>query len=296
MPHVISFINFKGGVGKTTTLVQVAETLSAVHGKKVLVLDLDPQTNATVALIGDTAWQKVDADQQTLAHLFFDMLDSTSTFDLSRAVIRGVSNLPGSTIDLIPSSIHLVEVQDRLSDISVRTAWTMAPMEVVKLKLGGLFKDYDFVLIDCPPNLGFITQNGLEVSDYYVTPVVPDVLSTYGLPQIIRRIHDHAARRKLGVQSLGVVVTKYDSRRPAQDNTRRLLPRLLSGYYAKAGATPADMFQTVIPAANRYSEVMDYDLPMPSHNYKEKWGTSTSGGQQLYTYPQRLTQEILDRL
>lgn len=294
MTHIISFINFKGGVGKTTTLVQVAETLSAVHKKKVLVLDLDPQTNATVALIGDTEWQKVDAAQQTLAHLFFDQLDGTSNFDISRAVIHGVSNLPGSTIDLIPSSIHLVEVQDRLSDISVRSAWTMAPMEVVKLELGSLFSSYDFVLIDCPPNLGFITQNGLEVSDYYVTPVVPDMLSTYGLPQIIRRIHAHATRRKLKVQSLGVVITKYDSRRAVHDDTRRLLPRMLAGYYTKAGAVPADMFRTVIPAANRYSEVMDYSLPMS--NYKEKWGTSASGGQQLYTYPQQLTQEILDRL
>lgn len=294
MTHIISFINFKGGVGKTTTLVQVAETLSAVHGKKVLVLDLDPQTNATVALIGDAAWEKVDAAQQTLAHLFFDMLDGTSNFDVSKAVIHGVSNLPGSTIDLIPSSIHLVEVQDRLSDISVRTAWTMAPMEVVKLELGSLFKDYDFVLIDCPPNLGFITQNGLEVSDYYVTPVVPDVLSTYGLPQIIRRIHAHAVKRKLKVQSLGVVVTKYDSRRSVHEDTTRLLPRQLSAYYAKASAAPADMFHTIIPAANRYSEVMDHSIRVA--NYKEKWGTSASGGFPLYTYPQKLTQEILDRL
>lgn len=294
MTHIISFINFKGGVGKTTTLVQVAETLSAVHGKKVLVLDLDPQTNATVALIGDAAWEAADKAQQTLAHLFLDKLDGTSHFDVSRAVIRGVSNLPHSTIDLVPSSIHLVEVQDRLSDISVRTAWTMAPMEVVKLELGSLFNAYDYVLIDCPPNLGFITQNGLEVSDYYVTPVVPDILSTYGLPQIIRRIHDHAVKRRLSVRSLGVVVTKYDSRRTLHDDVRRLLPRQLAGHYAAAGAKPADIFGTVIPAANRYSEVMDFGMPTTS--YRDKWGTSTSGGQPLHTYPQQLTQEIINRL
>ena len=297
MAQIISFINFKGGVGKTTTLIQVAETLAAIHGKRVLVLDLDPQTNATVVLIGDARWQAADRDKQTLAHLFLDKLNGTSDFNLSRALIKNVSNIEmrtGGTIDLVPSSIQLVEAQDRLSDVSARSAHMMAPMEIVRLELGSLFANYDYVLIDCPPNLGYITQNGLEISDYYLTPVVPDVLSTYGLPQIIQRIEKHARTRKLKVKSLGVVVTKYDSRRQLHSDTVKLLPTQLSGYYASAGATAAKMFETIIPQANRYSEAMDYNtLPV---SYKDKWGTGTSGSYQLHHYPQALTNEIMGRL
>ncbi len=292
--HIISFINFKGGVGKTTTLVQVAETLSAINKYRVLVLDLDPQTNATIALIGEERWQQADEDKQTLAHLFLDKLDGTNNFDLEKALIVGVSNLKTRKIDLIPSSIQLVEAQDRMHEVAIKSSFTMSPMEIVKMELSGLFSNYDFILIDCPPNLGFITQNGLEVSHYYVTPVIPDVMSTYGIPQIIQRIEKYARTRKIPVKSLGVVVTKFNSSSTLHKSVVKMLPRQLAGYYTMAGASPALIFKTTIPQANRYSEVMDYTAQQIS--YKDKWGTGNSGSHALHYYPWALTQEILSRL
>ena len=224
MTHVVSFINLKGGVAKTTTLVQLAETLAFIKGKRVLVLDLDPQTNATIALMGETRWEAADEAGQTVAQLFLDQIHDTHIFDVSRAIVRGVSNLNRITIppdmelgpevtypriDLLPSSIRLIEAQDRMADISTRSHYTVSPMEVIHRALGQRFSQYDYVLIDCPPNLGYITQNGLEVSDFYLVPTIPDKLSTYGIPQIVKTISRLRRARALKIACMGVLVTKY---------------------------------------------------------------------------------------
>ena len=116
MATIISTINLKGGVGKSTTTVAVAEIMSAEFGKRVLVIDLDPQTNATVMLIGEEKWQRKNENGHTLAQLFKDALTedpSHHLFDLEETLVRRVSNVEDvRTVDLVPSSIDLIEVQD----------------------------------------------------------------------------------------------------------------------------------------------------------------------------------------
>lgn len=212
MPQVISFINLKGGVAKTTAAVQLADTFAFMKRKKVLVIDLDPQTNATLALIGEGRWERADEERQTLAHLFLDLLGGTRHFDPKKAIIRGVSNLNNippelieqmpsalqyGRVDILPSSIRLIDVQDRMQDISVHTNYRLSPMSVLQNYIGPFFEKYDYVLIDCPPNLGFITQNGLEVSDFYLIPTIPDRMSTYGIPQIASKIDEIRRNREL---------------------------------------------------------------------------------------------------
>ncbi len=116
MTHVLSTINLKGGVGKTTT-VALAETFSANMGKRVLVIDLDPQTNATLMLIGEMKWFKLNSKECTLARLFKDAMDPDNRkFDLDKTIQKGVSDVgAASTIDLLPSSLDLIDVQDRLA-------------------------------------------------------------------------------------------------------------------------------------------------------------------------------------
>ncbi|PYE53277.1 ParA family protein [Deinococcus yavapaiensis] len=294
MPHIISFINLKGGVGKTTTLVQVADALSSLHGRRVLVIDLDPQTNATIALIGEDRWLQCDQAGQTLAQLFIDKLEGTDVFDPERATIRKVSNLPTSTLDLIPSSLKLIDVQDRMSDISYKTSYTMSPIDVVKLTLQPILSQYDYVLIDCPPNLGYITQNGLEISDWYVIPTIPDRLSTYGIPQIIRRVEKLRRDRKLKVRCLGLVLTKVQSNSSSHDRTKRILPAQLQRAFEEAGAAPATMFETSIPQANAFADAVDYSRGFIS--FKEKYGRSLSGGQALYEYAADFAKELMNRV
>src|SRR5262245_12761799 len=109
MCNVVSTINLKGGVGKTTTTVALAETFSAEFRKNVLVIDIDPQTNATVMLIGEKKWQELNNQDHTLAQLFKDALDPDSKkFDLSKTLQKRVSDVSAArSIDLLPSSLDL---------------------------------------------------------------------------------------------------------------------------------------------------------------------------------------------
>ena len=209
-PVVVSLINLKGGVGKTTTTVQLAECLVSEFNDRVLVIDLDPQTNATISLIDEKKWGDLNDHRQTIAQLFLDKLEDTEVFHIDTAIQDGVSNLKLENLSLLPSSIDLINVQDRMSDIP-RTTGNLLPMEVLKTAIAGVLDRFDYVLIDCPPNLGYITQNGIEISDYYLIPTIPDALSTYGIPQIIDSIQRFSRKRPLKIQCLGLVVTKFAS-------------------------------------------------------------------------------------
>lgn len=309
MPTVLSFINLKGGVAKTTTAVQLADTLAFMKQRRVLVLDLDPQTNATLALIGEERWAQADASGQTLAHLFLDLLNGTHDFDPAGAIIKGASNLnrvPAEVIeqlpqdsrygrvDVLPSSIRLIDVQDRMQDIAARSFYAVNPMEVVRRFIAPHFAAYDHVLIDCPPNLGFITQNGLEVSDHYLIPTIPDRLSTYGIPQIAGRIGEIRRARDLKIRCLGVVVTKYQSSSTQHRQGLARLPDDLERAFAKTGESTPPILNTILPQTNASAEAMSFDRR--TSTYRDKYGSGQVGGQAAYRYGLDLADELDDLL
>jgi chromosome partitioning protein len=290
-PIVVSLINLKGGVGKTTTTVQLAECLVAEFGKKVLVVDLDPQTNATISLIDETKWEALNSSGQTISQLFKDKLENTATFNISTAVQIGVSNLGLGKLSLLPSSIDLIQVQDRMGDIAHKTAFTLNPMEVLKITVAGILNQFDYVLIDCPPNLGFITRNGIEISDYYLIPTIPDTLSTYGIPQIVHSIHDFGVQRSLKIRCLGLVVTKFDSRSSAHRLGVQTLPTRFAKAFQDRGLPPSRFFDAIIPQSNKSAEGTEV-TKIPS-TFREKWGYSSSGGKKLHEYVTDLSKEFM---
>jgi chromosome partitioning protein len=223
MATIISTINLKGGVGKSTTTVAMAEFLSAELGQKVLVIDLDPQTNASVMLIGDAKWDELNKKGATLAQLFKDALledPSKATFDLDEALVRRASNVDAvRTVDLLASSIDLIDVQDRLATMPTGQFFANNPTEVLRRATKPIIDNYDYVLIDCPPNLGLITLNGLRISDGYIIPTIPDVLSTYGIPQIVTRVAKFAKTISETIEPLGIVVSKYREQSTVHRNT-----------------------------------------------------------------------------
>lgn len=292
MAVVVSIINLKGGVAKTTSTVQVAECLASEYSKKVLVIDLDPQTNATISLIPEEKWENLDAAGSTLFHLFNDRLEKTSFFQIANALQKGVSNLSIRRLDLLPSSIRFIDIQDRIAEIPAKTGYALNPMEILKNTIHPILYDYDYVLIDCPPNLGFITRNGIEISDYYLIPTIPDTLSTYGIPQIVRTIHQFTKERHLKIQCMGLAITKYDSRSSSHTRGLKNLPSRFSKIFSDLGIDEAPIFDTVMPQANATSEAMEF-ANEPS-TFKQKYGRSKSGGRYLYEYVQELTQEFMD--
>lgn len=213
MARVISLINLKGGVAKTTTTVALAETLASQFRKKVLVIDLDPQTNATVMLIGEDRWKALNRDGLTLATLFKDALNPDDrNFNLLKTLQKGVSDVQGGeNIDLLPSSLDLIDVQDRLASAPTGQFYSVTPVDLLRLAVKPIIENYDIVLIDCPPNLGIITLNGLRISEGYIIPSVPDVLSTYGIPQIVARVEKFSKETAEDIRPIGIVLTKYQA-------------------------------------------------------------------------------------
>lgn len=254
MTKIISTINLKGGVGKTSMTVALAEFLAVEHKKKILVIDLDPQTNATVALIGEKKWLKKDNKGETILQLFKDKLDKTKLFDINKTIEKSVSNLNGGlkNLDLLPSSLGLIDIQDSLALIPAGQFHMTSPVTIIKDAIADKLKEYDIVLIDCPPNLGIITLNGILISDYYLIPCIPDIMSTYGIPQILNRIENFSSEAGNHIVPLGIVVSMYRVQSGLHDTTIRQLKAK-----AKSGDYPT-VFNTRIPLNVRTAEAADY--------------------------------------
>jgi len=282
VPATISLINLKGGVGKTSLTVALAEFMALEHGLKVLVIDLDPQTNATVSLMNEHEWKKQNIKGQTIVQLFRDRLYDMQIFSPREAIVHSVSNIGGGIegLDLLPSSLDLIDIQDELIKIPSRGIFSRRPISILGETLCEEINRYDIVLIDCPPNLGLITQNGLMLSQYYLIPVIPDVLSTYGIPQIVARINRLKTETGVQVEPLGVVINNYRIKNPMHPNQVRLLQLNAE----KIGYNR--VFSTIIPQNARSANAMDYSLAVK--NLKGKYD---NGGP--YKRYKQLTEEVL---
>ena len=280
MATVVSFINLKGGVTKTTSAVAVSEMLSAEFRKKVLLVDLDPQTNATVMLIGEKKWAELNKHGHTLAQLFKDALEedpSKRKFDLEKTLQEQVSNVRAvPNLDLLPSSLDLIDVQDRLGTMSSGRFHTDVPTDILRRAIKPVIDQYDYVVIDCPPNLGLITLNGLRISMGYVIPTIPDILSTYGIPQIISRVAAFADAIGENIEPLGIIISKYDSRSTVHAN---MVPRLRT-------TEDVPVFTTKIPLSNQIAAAAEFT---PVSTLRQKYGY-----QGQYDAYHALTKEIME--
>lgn len=291
MSKVVSVINLKGGVGKTTTTVVLAEFLSFEYKKKVLVIDLDPQTNATVMLINQNQWKKANDNKKTIYHLFIDQLQNTHNFNLQNSIIRSVSNVGGgiSRLHLLPSSIDLLDIQEKLTHMSYTGIFPQNPIMLLASRLNEeVLNEYDYILIDCPPNLGTITLNGLYISDYYLIPVIPDILSTYGVPQIIDRVNKYSkeirtVNKGYNIKPLGIIVTKF---RSASSMHKRIKQDLTEK--GDSGSLPK-VFPYSIKETNSVSEATDISASVS--NLKQKYGYQKD----LYECFNNLTKEFIKR-
>jgi chromosome partitioning protein len=190
---VISFINYKGGVGKTTTTYHVGCSLADHHAKKVLLIDIDPQTNLTFLCAPFEKWKEFKGKQGTIATLYGRFRDKKA-LDTKRCVwhepIR-VGRVGLSGLDLIPCDVDLLG-----EDVGGAVLTGAFPtMEALKRHADEFLRErsflsrvirevedrYDYILIDCPPNLYLMTQNALVASPRYVITAIPDHLSTIGL-------------------------------------------------------------------------------------------------------------------
>lgn len=246
----ISFINMKGGVGKTTSAVEIATLLAVEHNKKVLVIDLDPQTNATLSFITLDYWEKIK-DVGTIADVLGmnrGMSSRDDDFDINKAIIESPCKI--ANLDLIPSHLELTFLDLDLSSVPARES-------ILKNQLSKTKKQYDFILIDCPPNLTLAPQNALVVSDYIIVPIVPEIFPSIGLPLLVNRVKAWKKRfNGCKAEFLGGVFTKVKRGTLLHNQQMDALKK----------KKVIDMFNTIIPETVRISEAAGESKPAALKN------------------------------
>lgn len=181
---VISIANHKGGVGKTTTTINLAAGLSRI-GYKVLLLDMDPQANASFAL-------GLKKQEQTIYQVL----------DFKEDLMGKVQALDG--LDIVPSSVHLASFEKN-TEVG-KEFILMEALEEAK-------EAYDYILIDCPPSLGSLTISALAASDFVLVALQPETLALQGMSDFIRILRTVKTRMNKFLELLGIVITQYDSRK-----------------------------------------------------------------------------------
>lgn len=241
MGRVISVSNQKGGVGKTTTTVNVASFLADM-GKKVLIIDIDPQANAGFG-IGINA----EEVESTLYEVLIGKIP------IKEAIFK--TNL--ENLFLIPSNIHLSGAQVDLLYIEDK--------EYILKKIISEIKDqYDFIFIDCPPSLGVLTLNSLVAADTVMIPLQCEYYALEGLSQLLRIIEMVQIKLNQNLKLEGVVLTMYDSR----TNLSQMVVSDVREYFKDK------VFKTIIPRNVKLSEAPSFGKPI-SHYDKSSMGSIT---------------------
>lgn len=272
-PKRFAVINFKGGVGKTAMVVNLGASLVKYHGKRVLIVDLDPQSNASLWLMEPRHWELlVDSGRRSTYQIFQDHLKGTKIFDFEEAVVPGVpwskgaSKLPG--LDLLPAAVELLKVEDH-----IHTNKYVQFYKFVFKSLKPYFDQYDYVFFDCPPNVYSVTQNALFAADACLVPYVPDYLSLSGfriLSEKIEEFYDRVSgamtkRSRPGI--LGLVVSHFQVNVKTYRHTIRELELQLQELKDKKQISPkAVVLEPYIRRNAAVAASTDVHLPVCLHD------------------------------
>ena len=231
---IISIINQKGGVGKTTTVINLASALSQ-QGKKILVIDLDPQGNATTGL----GLSNTSQSDQTI----YGILNGTTS------IFSVIKKTKFENLDLISSNVDL-------SGLEVETAGDNDRAFILKTKLTAYINDsgelYDYILIDCPPSLSLLTVMALVSSNSLLVPLQTEFFALEGLTQLMKTIERIKVNLNPSLEIQGILLTMYDRRNKLSSQVEQEA----RNYFKEK------VYQTVIPRNVRLSEAPSHGVPV----------------------------------
>ena len=275
---IIAVANMKGGVGKTATVVSLAEALAA-SGHRVLVIDLDAQANASVCLAGDAILAMLMARRATIEGFLEDQLLGKKKMSFADCVRSNVSNVAHLnqqlTISLLPSSPELRRFEYRIiHDLThMKMSWARiieGLSAVMSVQLKKARKDYDFILIDCAPGISVLTEVSIRLADLVIVPTIADFLSTFGLQQFCITLSDRGLANSV----------KKSPRLPHVLITRRRQVNVHAETAAKlrnedTAEKPAfKMFETEIPETVAIANALGLIDQFPI--FSQKWGPTVT--------------------
>lgn len=224
---IIAFANQKGGVGKTTSAVNIAADLGYL-GKKTLLVDCDAQGNASSAV----------GARQTDVTLYDVMLSGASASD-------AIQQTKFKNLDILPSDMNLAAADIALADVAKRETKLKSALDAIK-------DEYDYIILDCPPSLSLITLNALTASDYVTVPMQCEYFALEGLSQLIFTIKQVRRLYNPSLDLLGVILTMYDGR---LNLTVQVMEEVKKHF-------PGKVFKNSIPRNVRLSEAPSHSKPI----------------------------------
>lgn len=242
MGKVISLINQKGGVGKTTTSINLAASL-ALFGKKVLLIDLDPQCNATTGI----GLNKGDIEKSVY-----------NVFNGSAQIEESIAKTKYKNLYVIPANINLAGVSLELDQDIQNTGKQKA--EKLKTHIDRIREEYDFILIDCPPSLGIITTNALTASDSVIIPVQCEFFALEGITQLLKAIMYTQANLNPNLSIEGVLLTMLDAR----TNLGLEVVEEIRSYFKDK------VYNTIIPRLIKLTEAPSHGKPIVAYDPKSR--------------------------
>ena len=229
MAKTISIVNQKGGVGKTTTAVNLTAALGAA-GIKVLMVDIDPQGNSTSGF---------GIDKRSLESSAYEVIIN------GEPAKNAIIHTEFENVDLLPANMNLAGAELELVDIPNRETR-------LKAALAPLYDEYDFMFLDCPPSLGLITLNALTASDSFMVPIQCEYYALEGLSQLMATVRQIKKLYNPYIELEGVILTMYDGRL----NLTQQVVTEVKKYF------PNKVFSTVIPRNVRLSEAPSFGQPV----------------------------------
>ena len=233
MGKIIAISNQKGGVGKSTTAINLSACL-AERRKKVLLVDMDPQGNSTSGL---------GIDRDDLEETVYDTLIERS--DIANCIVK----TEVERLDLLPSNVELAGAEIELMEFDDRN-------ELLKKALSSQISNYDYILIDCPPSLSLLTLNALSAADGVLIPVQCEYYALEGLSQLLKTINLVKERINPSLQINGLLFTMYDSRTKLSNDVIQNVKDNLDVH----------IYSTLIPRNVRLAEAPSYGMPIVKYD------------------------------
>ncbi len=256
-PRVLALANQKGGVGKTTTAINLGTALAAIN-ERVLIVDLDPQGNASTGL---------GIDRKNRARSTYDVLMGEAKLaDIVLATAVPRLSIAPSTMDLSGLELEIANERDR--SYRLRNA-------ILSLPAAGAAEGFDYVLVDCPPSLNLLTINAMAASDSILVPLQCEFFALEGLSQLLKTVEQVKANLNPKLTIHGIVLTMYDARNNLSDQVVADVKQFMG----------SKVYETIIPRNVRVSEAPSYGKPVLLYDFK-------CSGSQAYL---KLASEVVQR-
>lgn len=269
MGVIVSTVNMKGGVGKTTLTVNLATVLAKYHQKRVLVLDLDSQISATLSLISPHDFAKFRKKRRTLSYLLDNAITPNpwKKLEIHDLIFPSVCNVEG--LELLPGDIELYDeylVSEMLHKKAVEETgkefekvWDNFERILIKNIIESVIDDYDFIIMDCAPGYNLLTRSGIAASNYYLLPARPEPLSLVGIQLLERRIANlkkhHNETNPLNINLLGIVFILSAGGLMGR-YYKQVMKRIRDDFY------PEQLFEQSIPMDVNVAKAVDLFTPV----------------------------------